>query len=60
MIFIFCQMIIYENKSFFKKSLFHEYLNNKLSLKILINDLDINKILFLVIKNVIYHQIFDD
>jgi hypothetical protein len=48
----------------FKKSLFHEYLNNKQRLtniykiRKLINDLNI-RIIFLVVINDIYHQIFD-
>jgi hypothetical protein len=47
-----------KNKNFFMRSLFHEYLNNGLTSKILMNDSNINNIIFFVIVNDIY-QIFD-
>jgi hypothetical protein len=48
-----------KQKHFFKRLLIYEYLNNKITLKISINGLNIISIIFLKVINDIYHQIFD-
>jgi hypothetical protein len=49
-----------EIRMFFERLLFHKYLNNKKTIKILINDLNTRIIISLVIKNEINNQIVNN